>query len=45
MKAICGIEPKILIYFSGCSETRLCDVQIGDKKIFKEEFCDEEENI
>jgi len=31
------------IYFSGCSETRLCDVQIGDKKIFKEEFCDEEE--
>ncbi len=31
------------IYFNGCSETRLCDVQIGDEKLFKEEFSAKEE--
>lgn len=31
------------IFFNGCSETRLCDVQIGDEKLFKEEFSAKEE--
>ncbi len=31
------------IYFNGCSETRLCDIQIGDEKLFKDEFSDKEE--
>lgn len=31
------------IYFKGTSESRLCDVQIGGRKIFKEKFSEEEE--
>ncbi|MDR0605958.1 MAG: hypothetical protein LBG80_16835 [Bacteroidales bacterium] len=31
------------IYFNGCSETRLCDVKIGNENFFKDEFSEKEE--
>lgn len=31
------------IYFKGCSENRLCDIKIGEEKLFKQEFNDKEE--